>query len=95
MEVLTSNNRMNATTSPDYYPNFNDPAATLRSEDLFVTFRLTLTFIVFCVFPLFTYFKDSIFWTFSHIGDSIHHTSLDIAYIFGLFKEISLQDHCV
>ena len=42
----------------------------------------TLTFIVFCVFLLFTYFKDSIFWTLSCTGDSIHCISLYIAYIF-------------
>ena len=28
------------------------------------------------------YFKDSIFWTFSHIGDGIHHIYLYITYIF-------------
>ena len=69
-------------SSPDYYPNFNGPAATQRSEDLLVTYCLTLIFIVFCVFPLFMHFKDSIFCTFSLIGDSIHHISLYIAYIF-------------
>ena len=91
-------------SSPDYYPNFNDPAATKHSEDPFITYCLTSSFILFCVVPLFMYFKESILWTFSHIGDSIHHISLYIAYIFntlfGLYtiwkelKELQPQDQC-
>ena len=90
--------------SPDYYPEFNGPAATQRSEDLLVTYCLTLTFIVFCAFPLFMHFKDSIFWTFSCIRDSIHCISLYIVYIlntlFGLYtickelQQLQPQDQC-
>ena len=65
-------------SSPDYYSDFNGPAATQHSEDPFVTYCLTLTFITFCALPLFTYFKDSIFWAFLHIGDGIHHIYLYI-----------------
>ena len=92
MEVLTSKNRMSAThsfhftlvkmSSPDYYTDYNGPAATQCSEDFLITYCLTLTFIVFCAFLLFMYFKDSIFWTLSHIVDSIHHITLYIAHIF-------------
>ena len=69
-------------SSPDYYPSFNSPAATQHSKDLLIAYCLTLIFIVFCAFPLFTYFKGSIFWTLSHIRDSIHCISLYIVYIF-------------
>ena len=69
-------------SSPDYYPDFNSLAVTQHSEDLLITYCLTLTFIVFCAFLLFTYFKDSLFWTLSRIRDSIHCTSLYIVYIF-------------
>ena len=50
------------------------------------------------------YFKDSIFWTLSCIGDSIHHISLNVTYIFntlfGLYtiwkelKQLQPQDQC-
>ena len=30
------------------------------------------------------HFKDSIFWTLSHIRDGIHHISLYVAYIFNI-----------
>ena len=69
-------------SSPDYYPNSNGPATTQHSEDPFITYCLTLSFILFCVFLLFMYFKDSILQTFSCIGDSIHRTSSYIMYIF-------------
>ena len=69
-------------SSLDYYLNFNGLADRQRSEDLLITYCLTLIFIVFCAFPLFMYFKDCLFWTSSRIGDSIHRTSLYIAYIF-------------
>ena len=68
-------------SSPDY-PTSNGPAATQHSEDPFITYCLTSSFILFCAFPLFMYFKDNILWTFSHIGDSIHHISLYVMYIF-------------
>ena len=39
------------------------------------------------MFLLFTYFKDSIFWTLLHILDNIHHIGLYIVHIFNtLFK---------
>ena len=37
---------------------------------------------MFCVFPLFTYFKDSIFWTLLHILDNIQCTGLYTKHIF-------------
>ena len=92
-------------SSPDYYPNSNGPAVTQHSRDPFITYCLTLNFILFCVFPQFMYFKDSILWTFSHTGDSIHCISLYIAYIFntlfGLYtiwkelKQLQPQDQHV
>ena len=65
----------------DYYPNSNSLAATQHSEDPFIIYFLT-SFILFCAFPLFMYFKDGILWTFSSIRDSIHCISLHITYIF-------------
>ena len=53
-----------------------------HSEDPFIMYCLTLSFILFCAFLLFMYFKDSIFWILSCIRDSIHHISLYITYIF-------------
>ena len=91
-------------SSLDYYPDSNGPAVTQHSEDPFITYCLISSFILFCVFPLLMYFKDSIFWTLSCIGDSIHHISLYIAYIFnthfGLYttwkelKQLQPQDQC-
>ena len=69
-------------SSPDYYNDYNGPATTQRSKDFLITYCLTLTFIVFCAFPLFTYFKDSIFWTLLHTVDSIHHITLYTVHIF-------------
>ena len=66
-------------SSPDYYP-----AVTQHSEDLFITYCLTLSFILLCAFPLFTYFKNSILRTLSCIRDGIHCISLNIAYIFNI-----------
>ena len=114
MEVLTSKNRMSATmflllylvkmSSHDYYTDFNGPTATQCSEDFLITYCLTLTFIVFCAFPLFTYFKDSIFWILSHTMDSIHCITLYIMYIFNILfglhtiwkelQQLQLQDQC-
>ena len=71
-------------SSLDYYSVSNGPAVTQHSEDLFITYCLTLTFILFCAFLLFTYFKDSILRTLSCIGDGIHHISLSVAYIFNI-----------
>ena len=69
-------------SSLDYYTNYNGPAATQHSEDFLITYCLTLTFIVFCSFPLFTYFKDNIFWTSSCTMDSIHCITLYITHFF-------------
>ena len=69
-------------SSPDYYNSYNGLAATQHSEDCLITYCLTLTFIVFCAFPLFMYFKDSIFWTLLHTVDSIHHITLYTMHIF-------------
>ena len=68
--------------SPDYYNNHNSPAATLHLEDFLITYCLTLTLIMFCAFWLFTYFKDSIFWTLLHILDNIQHIGLYTTHIF-------------
>ena len=68
-------------SSLDYYTNFNGLAATQCSKDFLITYCLTLTFILFCAFPLFTYFKDSIFWTSSHTVVSIHCITLYIVHI--------------
>ena len=76
--------------SPDYYNNHNCPAATQHSEDFLITDCLTLMFIMFCAFPLFTYFKDSIFWTLLHILDNIQHIRLYTAYILTLFLDCTL-----
>ena len=64
MEVLTSHNRMSATMFLSLYfsenvitrllYNHNSLAATQHSKDFLITYCLTLTFIMFCAFPLFT-----------------------------------------
>ena len=69
-------------STPDYYSNSIGPAATQHSEDPFITYCIILSFILFCTFWLVMYFKDSILWTFSCIGDSIHRISLYVVYIF-------------
>ena len=66
---------------PDYYNNYNGLAATQCSEDFLITYCLTLTFILFCAFLLFTCFKDSILWIL-HTGDNIHHITLYTVHIF-------------
>ena len=68
--------------SPDYYNNHNGLAATQHSEDFLITYCLTLTFIMFCALLLFTYFKDSIFWTLLCILDNIQCIGLYTAHIF-------------
>ena len=92
MEVLASKNRivqpcsshftLAKMSSPDYYSISNGLAVTQHSGDLFITYCLTSSFILLCAFPLVTYFKDSILQTFSCIGDSIHHISFYVVYIF-------------
>ena len=73
--------------SPDYYNNHNGPAATQCSEDFLIMYCLTVTFIVFCAFPSFTYFKDSIFWTLLCILNNIQCIRLYTAHIFNtLFR---------
>ena len=74
-------------SSLDYYNDYNGPAATQHSEDFLITYCLTLTFIVFCAFLLFTYYKDSIFWTLLHTMDNIHCITLYTKHIFNtLFR---------
>ena len=73
--------------SPDYYNKYNGLAATQHSKDFLITYCLTLTLIVICEFLLFTYFKDSIFWTLLCILDNIHWIRLYTAHIFNtLFR---------
>ena len=91
-------------SSLDYYSISNHLAVTQHSEDPFITYCLTLSFILLCAFLLVTYFKDSILWTFSCIGNSIHHISFYITHIFnilsGLYtiwkelKQLQPQDQC-
>ena len=69
-------------SSLDYYPGSNGLATTQHSEDPFITYHLTSSFILFFAFPLFMYFKNSILWTFLRIWDSIYHISLYVTYIF-------------
>ena len=86
----------------DYYFISNGPAVTQYSEDHFITYCLTSSFILLCVLPLVTYFKDSILRIFSCIRDSIHCISFYIAYIintlYGLYtiwkehKQVQPQD---
>ena len=68
--------------SPDYYNNHNGPATTQYSEDFLITYCLILMFIMFCASPLFTYFKDSIFWTLLCILDNIQCIGLYTTHIF-------------
>ena len=75
-------------SSSEYYPNSSSPAATQCSKDLLITYCLTSIFIVLCAYLLFMYFKDSIFWTLSRIGDSVHHISLYIVHIFNTLFEL-------
>ena len=69
-------------SSPDYYSISNGLAITQHSEDSFITYCLTSSFILLCVFPLVTYFKDSILQSFLCIRDSIYRISLYVVYIF-------------
>ena len=91
-------------SSLDYYSISNSPAATQHSEDPFITYCLTSSFILLCVLLLDMYFKDSILQTFSCIEDSLHHISSYIAYIFNTLsglhtiwkelKQLQPQDQC-
>ena len=45
-----------------------------------------VSFIVFCAFLLFTYFKDSIFWTLLRTGDSIHHITIYTMHSFNILS---------
>ena len=69
-------------SSPDYSNDYNSLATRQCSEDFLITYCLTLTFIVFCAFPLFMYFKDGIFWTLLRTVDSIHCITFYTTYIF-------------
>ena len=73
-------------SSLDYNSVFNGLAVTQYSEDPFITYCLTSSFILLCAFPLVTYFKDSILQTFSCIGDSIHCISFYIMHIFNILS---------
>ena len=66
-------------SSPDY---FNGPAITQYSEDSFITHCLVSCFLLLCVLPLITYFKNSIWQTFVCIENIIKCTYFYIAYIF-------------
>ena len=110
MEVLTSKNRMSATTFLLlYFSNvitrlFNGQAITQYIEDLFITHCLVLCFLLLCALPLITYFKSSIQRTFVCIENIIRHTFFHITYIFetsyGLYilwkkiKQLQLHDQC-
>ena len=77
--------------SPDYYNNHNGPTTTQHSEDysLLMSHYLLfyLLFLMFCVFLLFTYFNDCIFWTLLHILDNIQCIRLYTTHIFNtLFR---------
>ena len=91
-------------SSLDYYSISNGPAVTQHSEDSFITYCLTLSFILLCVFPVVTYFKDSILRTLLCIRDGIHCISIYVAYIFNILfelyttwkelKQLQPQDQC-
>ena len=82
-------------SSLDYYNDYNGLAATQLSKDFLITYCLTLMFIVFCAYPLFVHFKDSIFWTLLCTMDSIHHITLYTVHIFntlfGLYTILNKQ----
>ena len=71
-------------STPDYYSISSSPAATQYSKDSFITYCLTSSFILLCVLPLVTHFKDSNLQTFLCVGDSIHHIYFYVAYIFNI-----------
>ena len=84
----------------DYYFVSNGLADTQYPEDSFITYGLILSFILLCVLPLVTDFKDSIERTFSCIRDSIHCISFYVAYIFNtlyglyiIWKELKQLQH--
>ena len=91
-------------SSLDYYSISNGPAVTQYSEDSFITYCLTSSFILLCAFLLVKYFKDSILQTFSYIGDSIYHVSFYAAHIFNILsrlytiwkelRQLQPQDQC-
>ena len=91
-------------STPDYYSVSNGPAATQYSEDSFITYCITSSFILLCALLLVIYFKDSILWTFSCIRDSIYRISFYVTHIFntlyGLYtiwkelKQLQPQDQC-
>ena len=91
-------------STPDYYSVSNGPADTQYSEDYFVTYCLTSSFILLCALPLVTHFKDSILQTFLCIGDSIHCIYFFVTNVFntlyGLYtiwkelKQLQPQDQC-
>ena len=91
MEVLTSKNRMSATTflslyiSNDVFTGLflisNGLAITQYSEDLFITSCLVSCFLLLCVLALITYLKSSILEKLVCIGDFIKCTYFYAPYI--------------
>ena len=91
-------------STPDYYSISNGLVDTQYSEDSFITYCLTSSFILLCSLLLVTYFKDSLLQTFSCIRDSIHCIYFHVAYIintlYGLYtkwkelKQLQPQDQC-
>ena len=91
-------------SSLDYYFVSDGLAVTQHSEDSFITYCLTLSFILLCAFPLVMYFKDSILQTLLRIRDGIHCIPIYVVYIFnilfGLYtiwkelKKLQPQDQC-
>ena len=96
MEVLTSKNRMSATTLLLLY------FSKYVIKDLFSTHYLVSCFLLLCALPLITYFKSSIWQLFLYITDIVKCTYFHIAYIFktsyGLYilwkelKQLQSQD---
>ena len=97
MEVLTSKNRMSATTflcftsvkmlSPYYYANHNGPAEISESEDHFITYCVSWTLIVLFILPLLLHFKEciNILCTVSQVFENFHHVGTYTMHIFHLF----------
>ena len=72
----------------DYYFVSNGPADTQYSEDSFITYGLTLSFILLCALSLLTYFKDSILHTFSCIYLSIVYIFNTLYALYIIWKEL-------
>ena len=75
-------------SSPDYYSISNGLAVRQHSEDPFIMYCHTSSFILLCAFLLVMYFKDSILRTLLCIGDGIHRISLYVTYTFNILFEL-------